>query len=51
MFILNKINFHFILSLEAFLKTELLSTINKMSSKLHGWLTNISKYIEEVVLL
>ena len=50
MFILNKISFHFLLSSEAFSNNrELLSTIDKMSWKLHGQLTRMSKFVDNKI--
>ena len=50
MFILNKISFRFFFSSEEFSNNkELLSTIDKMSLKLHGQLTHISKHVNNKI--
>ena len=50
MFIFNKIGFRFLLSSEAFSNnSELLSTIDKMSRKLHGQLTHTSKCLNNKI--
>ena len=50
MFIFIKKSFCFLLLLEAFLKSsELLSIIDKVSLKLHGKLTYVSKYLNNKI--